>query len=130
MSKTPKIRKVGNFETPGGSMLLYWTTLDVHRAITYFLAEENRAKSREWHLDELAAAIAMLALLAEQSSQSIGIRVATVRGWREIFFTLYDERYDVSSENNADPLRNHISAAFARLEAVTELHPPSHWNEG
>ena len=121
-----EIRKVGNFDNQGGQRVVEDVMVDLKKSIAYFIAEENRDHLREWDLEEFAAAIYLLAIMAELLDFSCGIKPSTVRRWQDIYLPLYDERYP--EVDTPDLLRANIVEAFDHLEAVARLRPPFDWH--
>lgn len=119
---------VDNFETPGGSEVMRKTMRDLHKTIAYYLREGNLADLQEWNLEEFAAAVYLLTILAERSPLHLYVTVSEVQRWRELYFPMYDARYHYTPDGPAsNELRANILDAFMRLEAVAALHPKQWW---
>jgi hypothetical protein len=118
-------RSVDNFETPGGFEVIGSTMFDLHKTITYFLRQETYPQ--DWHLEELAAAVYLLTVLAERSPLMLSLKVEEVRHWRDLYIPMYDHYWRL---DEIEPeLRANILDTFSRLEAVAALRPKQWWED-
>jgi hypothetical protein len=90
---------------------------------------EMRSEALAFNVEEVWAAVDVLAFVCAAYEQSPGVKATFVRAWRET--TILIEKQFIEGDNiewdETAALTPDVLAAFDRLESVAQKYPPEEW---